>query len=99
MSTKKNKQPVVSDATLKQMELSTKERIAQEPKVMVIIAPDEKDPMWRGAINGVDYKFPKGEMVYVPEPVAEIIRNSARMQEIKAAREKQLVEHLDLGSL
>lgn len=93
------KEPVVSDSTFRDMELSTKERIAREPKVMVIIAPDENDPMWRGTINGVDYKFPKGEMVEVPKPIAELISNSTRMQEIKAQHEKMLTDHMNLGSL
>ena len=81
------------------MELSTKEQIARSPKVWVIIAPDEKDPMWRGTINGVDYKFPKGQMIEVPEQIADLIRNSARMQEIKAMHEQQLVDHINLGSM
>lgn len=100
---KANEEPkqekVVSESTLKKLEMSTKERIAQAPKVMVIIAPDAEDPMWRCTINGVKYKFPKGQIIEVPEPIAAVIRNSTRMQEIKAAHEKALVDHINLGSM
>jgi len=96
---KKTETPVVSESTLKQIEMTTKEKIAAEPKVTVFIAPDEKDPMWRGCINGVDYKFPKGEMIDVPESLAKLIENSTRMQRIKAQHEKALEDHINLGSM
>lgn len=89
----------VSETEMKQMEQSTRELIAAAPKVTVFIAPDDKDKMWRGMVNGVRYQFPKGEMIEVPEPLAEIIRNTSHMQEMKAATEKKLVEHLNLGSM
>ena len=99
-SKKKTEAPVaVSESALKQIEMTTKEKIAAAPKVMVFIAPDEKDPMWRGCINGVDYKFPKGEMIEVPEPLAKLIENSTRMQRIKAQHEKALEDHINLGSM
>lgn len=94
----KNK-PVASESSFVEIERNTKKAIAEAPKVTVFIAPDEKDPMWRGCINGVDYKFPKGELIEVPEPLAAIIRNSAKMQEIKAKHEKALTDHIDLGTL
>ena len=95
---KKTEEVTVSENTFRGIELSTRERISKEPRVMVFIAPDEKDPMWRGCINGVDYKFPKGEIIEVPESIADLIRNTTRMQEIKAAHEDR-IKNLDLGSL
>jgi len=47
----------------------------------------------------VDYKFPKGEMIEVPEPLAKLIENSTRMQRIKAQHEKALEDHINLGSM
>ena len=98
MATKK-KEPVVSESNFREIENNTRSQIAAAPKVMVFIAPDEKDPMWRGCINGVDYKFPKGEMIEVPEPLAKLIENSTRMQRIKAQHEKALEDHINLGSM
>ena len=98
MATKK-KEPVVSESNFREIENNTRSQIAAAPKVMVFIAPDEKDPMWRGCINGVDYKFPKGEMIEVPEPLAKLIENSTRMQRIKAMHEKALEDHINLGSM
>ena len=97
MASKKN--PVASESSLVDIERNTKKAIADAPKVTVFIAPDEKDPMWRGCINGVDYKFPKGEMIEVPEPLAKLIENSTRMQRIKAQHEKALEDHINLGSM
>ena len=93
------KKPEVSETSMRAMEINTKEMISQEPKVTVFIAPDEKDPMWRGCINGVDYMFPKGQIIEVPESLAELIRNSTRMQELKNQQEKMLVDHINLGSM
>ena len=98
MATKK-KTEVISETEMRQAELNTKKIIAGMPKVWVIIAPDEKDPMWRGCINGVDYKFPKGEMIEVPEPVADLIRHSSRMQELKKQHEEALVKTINMGSM
>jgi len=98
MATKK-KEPVVSESSFKDIEMNTKKAIERAEKVTVFIAPDERDPMWRGCINGVDYKFPKGELIEVPAPLAEVIRSSARMQEIKSKREKELVDHINLGTM
>ena len=89
----------VTETELKQMELTTGELIAKAPKVTVMIALDSGDPMWRGCINGYNYQFPKGQLVEVPEPVAEVIKNSARMQIIKSAHEQAMVNHVDLGSM
>ncbi len=97
MASKKN--PVASESSLVDIERNTKKAIADAPKVTVFIAPDEQDPMWRGCINGVDYKFPKGELIEVPEPLAFLIENSTRMQRIKAKEEKMLEGHINLGSL
>ena len=93
------KKPEVSETSMREMELTTKERIAQEPRVTVFIAPDEKDPMWRGCINGVDYMFPKGQIIEVPESLADLIRNSTRMQELKSQQEKALAGDIFLGSM
>lgn len=98
MATKKTQAPI-SESEMRRQELDCKRIIAEAPKVTVIIAPDEKDPMWRGCINGVDYKFPKGEIIEVPEPVADLIRNSTKMQELKKKTEKMLVDHIDNGKM
>lgn len=94
-----SKKTTVSEAELRKSELTTKEKIAAQPKVTVYIAPDERDPMWRGCVNGVDYKFPRGQLIDVPETLADIIRSSTRMQEIKKAHEQVMVDTMDLGTL
>jgi len=95
----KNKEPVASENSIREIENSTRAKIAAAPKVLVFIAPDPQDPMWRGCINGVDYKFPRGEMIEVPEPLAKLIENSTKMQRIKAQHEKALEDHINLGSM
>ena len=95
----KKKEPVVSESSFREIENNTRARIAAAPKVVVFIAPDPQTPMWRGTINGVDYKFPRGEMIEVPEPLAKLIENSTRMQRIKAQHEKALEDHINLGSM
>ena len=96
---KTEERKIVSDAELAQQEISTKRAIAASPKVQVYIAPDGKDPMWRGCINGVDYKFQKGEVIEVPEPLADLIRNTANMHELAKSREKALIQNINLGSM
>jgi len=95
----KKKEPVVSENTIREIENNTRSKIAAAPKVLVFIAPDQDDTMWRGCINGVDYKFPRGEMIEVPEPLAKLIENSTKMQRIKAQHEKALEDHINLGSM
>ena len=94
-----SKKTVASESNLVDIERNTKKAISEAPKVTVFIAPDEQDPMWRGCINGVDYKFPKGELIEVPEPLAFLIENSTKMQRIKSQHEKALENHINLGSL
>ena len=89
----------ISDAELRRSELTTKEKIAAQPKVTVYIAPDENDPMWRGCVNGVDYKFPRGQLIDVPETLADISRSAARMQEVKKEHEQVMVDTMDLGKM
>lgn len=97
MASKKN--ATISEAEMRKIELTTKEKLDAQPKVTVYIAPDEHDPMWRGCVNGVDYKFPRGQLIDVPETLADIIRSSTRMQEIKKAHEQVMVDTMDLGTL
>lgn len=66
---------------------SFKQELMAQPKVTVFIAPDAEDPMFRCNINGVALKFPKGQMIDVPESVALLIRNSTTCAWEKAQAE------------
>lgn len=86
---------VVNDATIEQDARNTGREIAKEPKVTVMIAPDEKNPTWRGWINGYKYEFPKGRLIDVPKSVAKVIENSTRMSYAKQKMEEALVRGLN----
>lgn len=91
MATKKK---VVSDATIDQEAKEIGARLKAQKKVALMIAPDEKEPTWRGCINGYDFAFPKGQLIEVPESVALLIEQSARVAYQKTQMEKQMVKGL-----
>jgi len=92
MATKKEARPFVNDATLDRESMSIGDLLKAEPKVAVMMAPDSKDPMFRCTINGYTMQFPKGELIEVPESVAQIIRNSKIASTQKSAQEAALIK-------
>ena len=98
MATKKTAEakPFVNDNALDRESMSIGEIIKNEPKVPIIMAPDPKDPMFRCTINGYTMQFPKGELIEVPESVAELIRQSKVSAAQKTAQEAALIKGLEL---
>jgi hypothetical protein len=68
----------MSEKELAKDEKDMKRRILAEPKVPVMIPDDPINP--GGAeyvsLNGVVFLVPKGKMVDVPKPIAEVIQDS-----------------------
>ena len=95
MATKK-KAPakVVTDATIDQEARAIGEVLKAQEKVALMIAPDEKEPTWRGCINGYDFAFPKGQLIEVPKSVAMLIEQSAHVAYQKQQLEEKLVKGL-----
>ena len=50
---------LVTEAQFREAERNISRQLKDQPKIKVMIAPDEKDPVWRGWLNGYPYSFPK----------------------------------------
>lgn len=53
--------------------MAAKKNSNAEGKVKIYITPDGGDPVYTGCINGVVYRFNKGQWVEVPEFLAKHI--------------------------
>ncbi len=95
MATKKN-EAIITEAQMAKDVKTTGEILAAQPKVKVMIAPDPMNPMWRGCINGYDFKFPRGEMIEVPQDLATLIEQSAAMAYEQKKLEDKLVSGMAL---
>lgn len=92
-TTKSDSKRLITEAEMAEAERNTGKLLAGQPKVKIMIAPDEKDPVWRGSINGYRFAFPKGQMIEVPRDLAIFIEQRATM----AYEQKQLEEQLKAG--
>ena len=76
------KKEKLSDSQLDKLSLSTGEKLKKQKKVTICIMPDKNDGenakyvCW---INGYRYIYPKGEYIEVPEDVATMIAQNARV--------------------
>lgn len=87
---------LVTEAQFREAECNISRQLKDQPKIKVMIAPDEKDPVWRGWLNGYPYSFPKGELIEVPEALAAIIEQSTKMAYEQKKLEDQLVKGMEL---
>lgn len=77
MADKKEKD-VMTEKQMAKEELSIKEKLANEPKVPILIPYDELNPddVVPIGLNGVIYAIPRGKEFMVPESIAKVWRNS-----------------------
>lgn len=76
----------------------TGKKLKAEPKVRIIIAEDGTNKYWEGGINGHFFRIRRGESVEIPESLAKVIDQSARViresekkvKEYKSASGKQV---------
>lgn len=85
-----------SDAEIDRMAKGIPAMLEKMPKKDIVIAEDGKGPMWQGWINGCPIAFPKGQMVSLPEPIVEIIRNSTKLAFEAKKYEEKLEKGLEL---
>ena len=52
---------------------------AKKVKMMLPRTPGDNDDVQYVGLNGVDFYFLRGESVEIPEPVAEILKNTGRI--------------------
>lgn len=95
-TTKSTKRQEITEAWLAEAERNISKQLKDQPKVKVMIAPDKSDPVWHGWLNGVHYSFPKGELIEVPQSLAEIIEQSAAMAYEQKKLEDQLIKGIEL---
>lgn len=95
-TTKSTNRQEITEAWLEEAERNISKQLKDQPKVKVMIAPDKNDPVWHGWLNGVHYCFPKGELIEVPEALAEIINQSATMAYEQKKLEDQLIKGIEL---
>lgn len=86
----------ISDADIDRMVNGIPAELAKMPKKEIVIAEDGKGPMWQGWLNGCMIAFPKGQMVSLPEPIVEIIKNSTKLAFESKRYEEKLEKGLEL---
>lgn len=74
MENKKNP-AIQSEAEQQAQEQKTRETIDAQEQVELLIFPDGNPAPLKVTINGVDYRYPKGQKVQVPAAVAEVINH------------------------
>jgi len=95
MATKKTttKKPAVKaevpvENTGEAVEAFTEKRIAAEEKKSFIIPVDPRFPadqqFWEHCVNGVIYRYPRGEEIELPVSLAEVIIRKLKMQQQSA---------------
>lgn len=94
MATKKTpaKKPAKVEApvenTAEAVEAATERRIAAEEKVSFIIPVDPRFPadqqFWEHCINGVVYRYPRGEEIELPKSLADVFVRKLKMQQQSA---------------
>lgn len=93
-TTKKTaKKPVVKveapvENTPEAVEAATEKRIASEDKVTFIIPIDPRFPsdqqFWEHNINGVTYRYPRGEEIQLPKSLADVFVRKLKLQQQSA---------------
>lgn len=87
---KKVEEPVVEpvENTGEAIEKATLKRISEEEKVSFIIPVDPRFPsdqqFWEHNINGVNYRFPRGEELELPKSLADVFIRKLKMQQESA---------------
>jgi hypothetical protein len=70
------------------IEKETEKRIAAEEKVTFIIPTDPRFPadqqFWEHCVNGVIYRYPRGEQIELPKSLAETFLRKLKMQQASA---------------
>lgn len=89
---------ILSEAEQQEQERMTKETIDAQEQVELLIFPDGNPAPLKVTINGVDYRYPKGQKVQVPAAVAEVINHMTEQRQ-RIAEYTRLNENRSAGVL
>lgn len=71
----------VTEAEMANAVTNTRTILKNAPKVSLVIPTDPTRPeetVYHGFINGVEFNYPRNELIEVPEPIAELIQNQQK---------------------
>lgn len=71
----------VTEAEMTAAVTNTRQILKKAKKVSLVIPTDPTKPeetVYHGLLNGVEFNYPRNELVEVPEPIAELIQNQQK---------------------
>ncbi len=76
----------LSEAEIDHIATETGKALADEPKVLLTIQPEDEQPYWEGGVNGHFFRIRTNEPVQVPQSLATLIAQSAQVRYESEAR-------------
>ncbi len=76
----------LSEAEIDHIATATGKALADEPKVLLTIQPEDAEPYWEGGVNGHFFRIRTNEPVNVPQSLATLIAQSAQVRYESEAR-------------
>ncbi len=76
----------LSEAETDNCATATGKALAEEPKVLITIQPEDGETYWEGGVNGHFFRIRTNEPVDVPRSLAMLIAQSAQVRYESEAR-------------
>jgi hypothetical protein len=76
----------LSEAEIDHIATETGKALADEPKVLLTIQPEDEQLYWEGGVNGHFFRIRTNEPVAVPQSLATLIAQSAQVRYESEAR-------------
>ena len=76
----------LSEAEIDHIATETGKALAEEPKVLITIQPEDGETYWEGGVNGHFFRIRTNEPVDVPRSLAMLIAQSAQVRYESEAR-------------
>ena len=67
----------ITESEIDRIASETGKALAGEPKVTLVIRPENGEPFWEGGVNGHFFRIKTNESVAVPQSLATLIAQSA----------------------